>query len=183
MMRIGRIPRSDRSPCSCSPHEPSLLILVNGSDENVRFHLPNDIEWEMIWSSAEIAGEYPGQGTQIEKLAEFDEEAEDKPAGRFRNHLQRLNTMYWQMDENAASLNSADDGLSEDGYHPVDAAGSEHQRDEADFDGDAQRTAQRIGAYINTANGPSETSGNGWAANEGDADASSATSARYVQHI
>ena len=53
-------------------------------------------------------------GTQIEKLAEFDEEAEDKPAGRFRNHLQRLNTMYWQMDENAASLNSADDGLSED---------------------------------------------------------------------
>lgn len=115
MMRIGRIPRSDRSPCSCSPpDEPSLLILVNGSDENVRFHLPNDIEWEMIWSSAEIAGEYPGQGTQIEKLAEFDEEAEDKPAGRFRNHLQRLNTMYWQMDENAASLNSADDGLSED---------------------------------------------------------------------
>ncbi len=97
-----------------SPDEPSLLILVNGSDENVRFHLPNDIEWEMIWSSAEIAGEYPGQGTQIEKLAEFDEEAEDKPAGRFRNHLQRLNTMYWQMDENAASLNSADDGLSED---------------------------------------------------------------------
>ena len=97
-----------------SPDEPSLLILVNGSDENVRFHLPNDIEWEMIWSSAEIAGEYPGQGTQIEKLAEFDEEAEDKPAGRFRNHLQRLNTMYWQMDENADSLNSADDGLSED---------------------------------------------------------------------
>ena len=95
-----------------SPDEPSLLILVNGSDENVRFHLPNDIEWEMIWSSAEIAGEYPGQGTQIEKLAEFDEEAEDKPAGRFRNHLQRLNTMYWQMDENADSLNSADDGLS-----------------------------------------------------------------------
>lgn len=86
------------------PDEPSLLILVNGSDENVRFHLPNDIEWEMIWSSAEIAGEYPGQGTQIEKLAEFDEEAEDKPAGRFRNHLQRLNTMYWQMDENADSL-------------------------------------------------------------------------------
>ena len=35
-----------------SPDEPSLLILVNGSDENVRFHLPNDIEWEMIWSSA-----------------------------------------------------------------------------------------------------------------------------------
>ena len=35
-------------------------------------------------------------------------------AGRFRNHLQRLNTMYWQMDENADSLNSADDGLSED---------------------------------------------------------------------
>ncbi len=97
-----------------SPDEPSLLILVNGSDENVRFHLPNDIEWEIIWSSAEIAGEYPGQGTQIEKLAEFDEEAEDKPAGRFRNHLQRLNTMYWQMDENADSLNSADDGLSED---------------------------------------------------------------------
>ena len=32
------------------PDEPSLLILVNGSDENVRFHLPNDIEWEMIWS-------------------------------------------------------------------------------------------------------------------------------------
>ena len=97
-----------------SPDEPSLLILVNGSDENVRFHLPNDIEWEMIWSSAEIAGEYPGQGTQIEKLAEFDEEAEDKPAGRFRNHLQRLNTMYWRMDENADSLNSADDGLSAD---------------------------------------------------------------------
>ena len=97
-----------------SPDEPSLLILVNGSDENVRFHLPNDIEWEMIWSSAEIAGEYPGQGTQIEKLAEFDEEAEDKPAGRFRNHLQRLNTMYWQMDENTDSLNSADDGLSAD---------------------------------------------------------------------
>lgn len=64
-----------------SPDEPSLLILVNGSDENVRFHLPNDIEWEMIWSSAEIAGEYPGQGTQIEKLAEFDEEAEDNLPG------------------------------------------------------------------------------------------------------
>ena len=60
MMRIGRIPRSDRSPCSCSPpDEPSLLILVNGSDENVRFHLPNDIEWEMIWSSAEIATNIP----------------------------------------------------------------------------------------------------------------------------
>ncbi|MGR4830120.1 hypothetical protein, partial [Bifidobacterium adolescentis] len=26
-----------------SPDEPSLLILVNGSDENVRFHLPTNI--------------------------------------------------------------------------------------------------------------------------------------------
>ena len=130
-----------------SPDEPSLLILVNGSDENVRFHLPNDIEWEMIWSSAEIAGEYPGQGTQIEKLAEFDEEAEDKPAGRFRNHLQRLNTMYWQMDENADSLNSADDGLSEDDptLWTLPALSISRFRRI-----DAQRTAQRIGAYINT---------------------------------
>lgn len=98
-----------------SPDEPSLLILVNGSDENVRFHLPSDIEWQMLWSSAEIAGEYPGQGTRIEKLAEFDEESDDKPAGRFRNHLQLLNTMYWRLkDEDTDNLKSVDDGLSED---------------------------------------------------------------------
>ena len=97
-----------------SPDEPNLLILVNGSEENTRFHLPGDVDWEMVWSSAEIAGEYPGQGTRIEKLAEFEEEAEDKPAGRFRNHLQRINTMYWQMDEDLDDLRSVDDGLSED---------------------------------------------------------------------
>ena len=42
---------SDRSPCSCSPRRAKPAHSVNGSDENVRFHLPNDIEWEMIWSS------------------------------------------------------------------------------------------------------------------------------------
>ena len=69
----------------------------------------------MIWSSAEIAGEYPGQGTRIEKLAEFDEESDDKPAGRFREHLQRLNTMYWHLEDEATdNLKSVDDGLSED---------------------------------------------------------------------
>ena len=81
-----------------SPDEPSLLILINGSDEVTRFHLPKDIEWEMVWSSSEIVGE----------------ESESKPAGRLRNHLHRINMMYWQMKDDADNLQSADDGLSED---------------------------------------------------------------------
>lgn len=97
-----------------SPDEPSLLILINGSDEVTRFHLPKDIEWEMVWSSSEIVGEYPGLGTSIERVSEFDEESESKPAGRLRNHLHRINMMYWQMKDDADNLQSADDGLSED---------------------------------------------------------------------
>ena len=97
-----------------SPDEPSLLILINGSDEVTRFHLPKDIEWEMVWSSSEIVGEYPGLGTSIERVSEFDEESESKPAGRLRNHLHRINMMYWQMKDDADDLQSADDGLSED---------------------------------------------------------------------
>lgn len=97
-----------------SPDEPSLLILINGSDEVTRFHLPKDIEWEMVWSSSEIVGEYPGLGTSIERVSEFDEESESKPAGRLRNHLHRINMMYWQVQDNEANLQSADDGLSED---------------------------------------------------------------------
>lgn len=97
-----------------SPDEPSLLILINGSDEVTRFHLPKDIEWEMVWSSSEIVGEYPGLGTSIERVSEFDEESESKPAGRLRNHLHRINMMYWQMKEDTDNLQSADDGLSED---------------------------------------------------------------------
>ena len=97
-----------------SPDEPSLLILINGSDEVTRFHLPKGIEWEMVWSSSEIVGEYPGLGTSIERVSEFDEESENKPAGRLRNHLHRINMMYWQMQDNEANLQSADDGLSED---------------------------------------------------------------------
>lgn len=97
-----------------SPDEPSLLILINGSDEVTRFHLPKDIEWEMVWSSSEIVGEYPGLGTSIERVSEFDEESETKPAGRLRNHLHRINMMYWQMKDDADNLQSADDGLSED---------------------------------------------------------------------
>ena len=95
-----------------SANEPSLLILINGSDEITRFHLPRNIEWELVWSSAEIAGEYPGLGTSIERVSEFDEESASKPAGRFRDHLHRINVMYWQTDENENSLESADDGLS-----------------------------------------------------------------------
>ena len=97
-----------------SPDEPSLLILINGSDEVTRFHLPKGIEWEMVWSSSEIVGEYPGLGTSIERVSEFDAESENKPAGRLRNHLHRINMMYWQMQDNEANLQSADDGLSED---------------------------------------------------------------------
>ena len=97
-----------------SPDEPSLLILINGSDENTRFHLPPDIEWEMIWSSAEIVGEYPGQGTSIEQLDEFEMEAEDKPAARFHSHLHQLNTMRWTVKKDEEYTKSADDGLSED---------------------------------------------------------------------
>ena len=97
-----------------SPDDPSLLILINGSDEVTRFHLPKDIEWEMVWSSSEIVGEYPGLGTSIERVSEFDEESESKPAGRLRNHLHRINMMYWQMKDDADNLQSADDGLSED---------------------------------------------------------------------
>ena len=97
-----------------SPDEPSLLILINGSDEVTRFHLPKGIEWEMVWSSSEIVGEYPGLGTSIERVSEFDAESENKPAGRLRNHLHRINMMYWQVQDNEANLQSADDGLSED---------------------------------------------------------------------
>ena len=97
-----------------SPDEPSLLILINGSDEVTRFHLPKNIEWEMVWSSSEIVGEYPGLGTSIERVSEFDEESESKPAGRLRNHLHRINMMYWQMKDDTDNLQSADDGLSED---------------------------------------------------------------------
>ena len=127
-----------------SPDEPSLLILVNGSDENVRFHLPKDIEWEMVWSSAEIVGEYPGQGTSIERVAEFDGKRRGKPAGRFRNHLQRLNTMYWQMDENADSLNSAD---QDDPMWTLPALSISAMKD---FDGLTRSGRPMIGAYINT---------------------------------
>ena len=97
-----------------SPDEPSLLILINGSDEVTRFHLPKDIEWEMVWSSSEIVGEYPGLGTSIERVSEFVEESKSMPAGRLRNHLHRINMMYWQMKDDADDLQSADDGLSED---------------------------------------------------------------------
>ena len=68
----------------------------------------------MVWSSSEIVGEYPGLGTSIERVSEFDAESENKPAGRLRNHLHRINMMYWQMQDNEANLQSADDGLSED---------------------------------------------------------------------
>ncbi len=68
----------------------------------------------MVWSSSEIVGEYPGLGTSIERVSEFDAESENKPAGRLRNHLHRINMMYWQVQDNEANLQSADDGLSED---------------------------------------------------------------------
>ncbi|WP_137654558.1 glycogen debranching protein GlgX [Bifidobacterium moukalabense] len=88
-----------------SPDGSNLMILINGSDEVSRFHLPADKEWEMVWSSAEISGEYPGQGMSVERVAELDEESESKPAGRFSDHLHRLNMRYWHtgVDDRAAS--------------------------------------------------------------------------------
>ena len=137
MMRIGRIPAVRSFAMQLlSPDEPSLLILVNGSDENVRFHLPNDIEWEMIWSSAEIAGEYPGQGTSDrDSWPSSMRKRRTSLPGDCATICSVINTMYWQMDENADSLQLRRRRVVRGRSDPVDAAGSEHQRDEADFDG------------------------------------------------
>ena len=98
-----------------SPDGSGLMILINGSDEISRFHLPADKEWEMVWSSAEVSGEYPGQGTSVDRVAELNEESENKPAGRFSDHLHRLNMMYWHADVN-------DEAVPEDIY---DAEGAD----------------------------------------------------------
>lgn len=87
-----------------SPDGSGLMILINGSDEISRFHLPADKEWEMVWSSAEVSGEYPGQGTSVDRVAELNEESENKPAGRFSDHLHRLNMMYWHADVNDGAV-------------------------------------------------------------------------------
>ena len=87
-----------------SPDGSGLMILINGSDEISRFHLPADKEWEMVWSSAEVSGEYPGQGTSVDRVAELNEESENKPAGRFSDHLHRLNMMYWHADVNDGTV-------------------------------------------------------------------------------
>ena len=87
-----------------SPDESGLMILINGSDEISRFHLPADKEWEMVWSSAEVSGEYPGQGTSVDRVAELNKESENKPAGRFSDHLHRLNMMYWHADVNDGAV-------------------------------------------------------------------------------
>ena len=87
-----------------SPDGSGLMILINGSDEISRFHLPADKEWEMVWSSAEVSGEYPGQGTSVDRVAELNEESENKPAGRFSDHLHRLNMMYWHADLNDGAV-------------------------------------------------------------------------------
>ncbi len=87
-----------------SPDGSGLMILINGSDEISRFHLPADKEWEMVWSSAEVSGEYPGQGTSVDRVAELNEESENKPAGRFSDHLHRLNMMYWHADMNDGAV-------------------------------------------------------------------------------
>lgn len=87
-----------------SPDGSGLMILINGSDEISRFHLPADKEWEMVWSSAEVSGEYPGLGTSVDRVAELNEESENKPAGRFSDHLHRLNMMYWHADVNDGAV-------------------------------------------------------------------------------
>ena len=58
----------------------------------------------MVWSSAEVSGEYPGQGTSVDRVAELNEESENKPAGRFSDHLHRLNMMYWHADMNDGAV-------------------------------------------------------------------------------
>ena len=82
-----------------SKDEPNLMVLVNGSDEVSQFHLPANMEWELVWSSAEISGEYPGQGESVECVTKLEEESEEKPAGRFQDHLHRLNMMYLKYTE------------------------------------------------------------------------------------
>ena len=82
-----------------SNDDPDLMILINGSDEVTQFHLPANMEWELVWSSAEISGEYPGQGESVERVTKLEEESEEKPAGRFQDHLHRLNMMYLKYTE------------------------------------------------------------------------------------
>ncbi|MDE5640903.1 MAG: glycogen debranching enzyme GlgX, partial [Bifidobacterium castoris] len=51
-----------------SKDELDVAIVVNGGDKPLRFHMPPDAHWDVLWSSAETTGERPCPGMHEERF-------------------------------------------------------------------------------------------------------------------
>ncbi|MCH9275191.1 glycogen debranching protein GlgX [Bifidobacterium amazonense] len=51
-----------------SANEMDVLIVINGTDQDLHFRLPSDCEWQCEWCSAVVNGEQPGHGMLIRRL-------------------------------------------------------------------------------------------------------------------